>query len=298
MVIILKTQFQSITNSLASVLFGAASSTDNAIARFDGTTGKVIQNSLVTISDTGVIDGVNSISLDLLPEGSWPAWQEGLVFYDSSSHALVAYNDQSAVAQQLGQELFVRVVNKTGVTIPNGSVVYVNGAQGNRPTVALAQANDPAKALAVGIATQNITDNLEGFVTIKGIVNGVNTSTFTTGDFLYVSPTVPGGLTNIKPSGNYYVWFVGIALNSTVNGSVAVSIQGPVTLTSLHDVDGISSPVDGYYLRGNGTLWVGRNFNADTTLSAVLSHGNTTSGYHINLTGGSIFMVFRWLRLS
>lgn len=32
---------------------GPASATDNAIARFDGTTGKVVQNSLVTISDNG-----------------------------------------------------------------------------------------------------------------------------------------------------------------------------------------------------------------------------------------------------
>ena len=32
---------------------GAASSTDNAIARFDGTTGKLVQNSSVTITDTG-----------------------------------------------------------------------------------------------------------------------------------------------------------------------------------------------------------------------------------------------------
>lgn len=34
-------------------VIGPGSSTDNAIARFDGTSGKVIQNSLVTISDTG-----------------------------------------------------------------------------------------------------------------------------------------------------------------------------------------------------------------------------------------------------
>lgn len=34
-------------------VIGAASSTDNAIARFDATTGKIIQNSLVTIDDTG-----------------------------------------------------------------------------------------------------------------------------------------------------------------------------------------------------------------------------------------------------
>ncbi|MEW6039932.1 MAG: hypothetical protein AB1633_00225 [Elusimicrobiota bacterium] len=35
---------------------GPASSTDNAIARFDGTTGKVLQNSGVTIDDTGSVN--------------------------------------------------------------------------------------------------------------------------------------------------------------------------------------------------------------------------------------------------
>ena len=34
-------------------MMGAASSTDNAIARFDGTTGKLVQNSGVTITDAG-----------------------------------------------------------------------------------------------------------------------------------------------------------------------------------------------------------------------------------------------------
>jgi hypothetical protein len=41
---------------------GPASSTDNAVARFDGTTGKVIQNSLVTVSDTGAVAGVTTLA--------------------------------------------------------------------------------------------------------------------------------------------------------------------------------------------------------------------------------------------
>lgn len=41
---------------------GPASSTDNAIVRFDGTTGKLVQNSSVTISDTGNIGGAVNIS--------------------------------------------------------------------------------------------------------------------------------------------------------------------------------------------------------------------------------------------
>ena len=42
---------------------GPASSTDNAVARFDGTTGKLIQNSAVTINDAGAIAGVTDLSL-------------------------------------------------------------------------------------------------------------------------------------------------------------------------------------------------------------------------------------------
>ena len=42
---------------------GPASATDNAVARFDGTTGKLIQNSVVTIADTtGAIAGAQSLT--------------------------------------------------------------------------------------------------------------------------------------------------------------------------------------------------------------------------------------------
>lgn len=41
---------------------GPSSSTDNAIARFDGTTGNIIQNSSVILDDAGNITGVNNIT--------------------------------------------------------------------------------------------------------------------------------------------------------------------------------------------------------------------------------------------
>lgn len=41
---------------------GPSSSTDNAIARFDGTTGNIIQNSTVILDDAGNITGVNNIT--------------------------------------------------------------------------------------------------------------------------------------------------------------------------------------------------------------------------------------------
>ena len=41
---------------------GPASSTDNAVARFDSTTGKIIQNSVVIVGDTGIVTGVTELT--------------------------------------------------------------------------------------------------------------------------------------------------------------------------------------------------------------------------------------------
>jgi hypothetical protein len=54
-----------ITNTSPSAggdVVGPASSTDNAIARFDTTTGKLLQNSVVTVGDTGVVTGVTELT--------------------------------------------------------------------------------------------------------------------------------------------------------------------------------------------------------------------------------------------
>ena len=58
-----------ITNSSPSLggdVVGPASATDNAIARFDATTGKLLQNSVVLIGDTGSITGVNALTAESL----------------------------------------------------------------------------------------------------------------------------------------------------------------------------------------------------------------------------------------
>ena len=54
-----------ITNSSPSLggdVVGPASATDNAIARYDTTTGKLLQNSVVTIGDTGAATGFTTLS--------------------------------------------------------------------------------------------------------------------------------------------------------------------------------------------------------------------------------------------
>jgi hypothetical protein len=52
--------------SLGGDVVGPSSATDNAVARYDTTTGKLIQNSLVLIGDTGNVTGVNALTAESL----------------------------------------------------------------------------------------------------------------------------------------------------------------------------------------------------------------------------------------
>ena len=47
-------------------VYGPGSSTDNAVARFDSTTGKLLQNSVVIVGDTGDVSGVGTLSATTL----------------------------------------------------------------------------------------------------------------------------------------------------------------------------------------------------------------------------------------
>jgi hypothetical protein len=51
------------TSASAGDVVGPASATDNAIARFDGTTGKLVQNSAVTVSDSGGLGVAAGVTL-------------------------------------------------------------------------------------------------------------------------------------------------------------------------------------------------------------------------------------------
>lgn len=51
-----------LSTTAAGNVTGPGSATDNAIARYDGVSGQVIQNSVVTVSDTGNVSGVNVLT--------------------------------------------------------------------------------------------------------------------------------------------------------------------------------------------------------------------------------------------
>jgi hypothetical protein len=129
-----------------------------------------------------------------------PAHSEGRVFYDTTSHTLSVYNDESEVTLNMGSELFIRVWNETGFTITNGSVVYPVGAYGvETPSIAKAKADVDATSNVIGMATHDIEDDTYGYITRYGFVHDVNTDGMTPGGTFYLSASTAGEFTTTKP---------------------------------------------------------------------------------------------------
>lgn len=213
---------------------GPSASTDNAIARFDGTTGKLIQDSNVTVDDAGSIGGANSLKLDTTPTVATPV--VGEVYWDEGNKtpSIQLEND---VNLQLGQEIVTLCYNGTGSTIPNGSVVAVTGAQGQRPSIALADADsESTSARTLGITTQAIANGAEGFITSFGFVRGLDTSAITAGVAVYLSQTA-GAFTSTKPAAPAHLVHLGYVIKSHASaGEIFVTINNGWEFDELHDV--------------------------------------------------------------
>lgn len=114
------------------------------------------------------------------------------------------------------------VRNESGSTIPRGTPVYITGYASGRPTVAPADASDPAKMPAIGLAYEQIPNGSNGSVVAIGIAKQVDTSTYTVGQTLYVG-TTPGTLTTTAPTGEgNLLQNIGKVTDVGVNGRVLV----------------------------------------------------------------------------
>lgn len=95
---------------------GPASSTDNAIARFDGTTGKTIQDSAIIISDGDDISGVDNLDID--------GYLHGRDFTEINVGLQGTFNDY---ALGVGTDTF-RQTGTSGACTITGFVAPVSGA--------------------------------------------------------------------------------------------------------------------------------------------------------------------------
>ena len=205
--------------------------------------------------DVGVLSGVEH--------------QEGRIYYDDKDKALNLKTDIIGSTQSLGQEFWVRVINKTGTTIADGKAVFINGfdISSGRPTIALAKADALETSNAIGFATSTMLNNAEGAVTTMGFLNDLDTSGFTNGQEIFLSSTVSGGITATIPPIGIPMGFI---TNADVDGQLFTAIsRTPIqpdkiisAFVSTEDVTVVNTVAETTLLgAGNGSLII----PADTT---------------------------------
>lgn len=183
------------------------------------------------------------------------------------------------VSLQVGQEIVARCYNDSGVALSDGQVVYISGAQGNRVAVKLALATtDGTSAGTLGMVTESIAVGAEGFITILGTVNGLNTSSLTQGAIVYLSPTTAGAYTTTKPVAPQHTVTLGYVerVHATV-GSIYVKVDNGYEIDELHNVL-ITSAASGNTLIYDATagVWKNANLTDGTGISITEGAGSIT----------------------
>lgn len=215
-----------------------------------------LQNALdAKVPYTGATANVNlgtynltadQIALNVSPTGTLAV---GMTEWNDTIGSSQTLLKGGSVTLKNGVDLVARVVNKvnpnTTLTKANYQVVKVTGAQGQRLAVNLAQANtDLNSADTIGVVTETIAPNQEGFILTVGQIEGINTTgslqgeTWADGDVLYLSPTTAGRMTNVKPNGStgHIVVLGYVEYAHANNGKIYVKIMNGWELDELHNV--------------------------------------------------------------
>lgn len=162
--------------------------------------------------------------------------------------------------------LRIEVRNTSGGTLLKGTPVYATGVTGNTPDVDASRADDSAKMPAKYVLDEDIANNAKGQAIISGVIEDIDTSSFSPGDVIYVGAT--GGFTNVKPTGTNLIQNLGVVTKSNANtGSGVVLGAG-----RANDVPNIP----------DGQVWIGNasGVATPTTLSTLHTSGTVSGKSH------------------
>ena len=272
---------------------------DNLGSAFTATINQVsglTVNGDITVTGTSNLNVVTAttIDFDLNYTGTT---SEGRLSWNSTDATLDLGMGGGNVTQQIGQEIYYRVKNQSGSTISNGRVVRNAGSVGASGRILgeymIADGTYPF-AKTLGIATEDILNGSDGLVTEFGVVRGLNTTgslygeSWSDGDVLYVSSTIPGGLTNVEPQAPNQILEMGVVLFSNVgNGSIFVDRHLSTKLGNISDVQ-TTGATNGDLIVYNSatTVWdYSKTLTGDYDINGTLSA--TTLDGSILLSGGT-----------
>ena len=129
--------------------------------------------------------------------------------------------------------------NHESIEVKKGTPVYISGAAGNNPLLAIAKnSQERTSSKTIGLLAQDLNVNEHGFVVSEGLLEGIDTSAAIDGDPMWLGPTgeIIYGISN-KPFGANHLVYLGVVLRSQKNnGKVYVKVQNGFEIDELHEV--------------------------------------------------------------
>lgn len=206
---------------------------------------------------------------------------------------------------------------KAGEALTKGNVVYISGISGNTTVVSKARADDAAKMPAFGLAAKTVSINAALEVYTFGTLSGLDTSSFTEGDELFVQAGTAGGLvataptgegaqiqkmgkvtrshassgtikimgagrTNATPNLNNGNFFLGNVNNIATTASFSQEVSNSTTGKANKSGDTFTGDV---IISGTNNLEVGELHSVTGSRNVVSGYDNTVSGSNNNVSG-------------
>ena len=210
----------------------------------------------------------------------------------SSSYAVSASHAVRADGSGTAEDLIITVKNVSTSTIAAGVPVYANGVTGENVNV-LTASNDSASTMpAIGITQNAINASGNGTVVINGRESGIDTSTLTAGQPVYVG--LNGTLTATRPTGSFLIQNIGTAAKIDASDGEII-LQGAGRTNDLPNIaegfawvgdsDGVPVAVATSSFGGGGgnlqeTLTLGNSASVDLILSASLIQSGSNFDVH------------------
>jgi len=263
---------------------GPATSTDNAIARFDGTTGKLIQSGVITEDDLGSLSNILSQSF---ADGTAQTVAAGKFWYNGTTGSWNAGMGGGNITQQIGEELFTYGKASAAITDSPLQAVYKTGTVGASGVVTFAPtvSGITDSSLILGIATENIATNGFGRITTHGVVHGIATNgaafgeTWADNDDIWYNP-VTGGLTKTKPSAPNLKIMMGTVISAGPGGSGSFFVN----IGASSSLGGTDSNVQFGTLANKDLIQYSTSLGYWTNVA----DGNVMVGSATNLAGGAV----------
>lgn len=160
------------------------------------------------------------------------------------------------------RDLYIQVRNDSGGDLDKGTPVHAIGVTGTVADVIAARADTASAMPATYVLNEDIADGEQGQAIIVGEITGVDTSSFSPGDVVYVGAT--GGFTNVKPTGTNLIQNLGVVTKSNANTGSGV-VYGSGRSNDLPNL-------------AEGMMWVGDSNGVPQQQSAK-TYGSITCGF-------------------